>query len=177
MYSKQFLRNTAPFIGRNPWVGYGMSPSPSPTYPKPRGRKSCEVVERPDHHCGDDLVIIARGHHCLYFLVLTTALSWCSVLITNFMRRVYWRGLRWVASHKTVTVVNIRTSILYDLPQNASIRQLTHGTWLRAYSGTGYICVSGTSPDPYHRCGSCSVTPYYTEKGMSVMLTICRVWE
>ena len=37
----------------------------SPTYHKPRGCKSattdlstsCAVVERPDHHCGDDLVV------------------------------------------------------------------------------------------------------------------------
>ena len=41
-----------------------MGPSPTPTYSKARDCKSatknlstsCTVVERPDHHCGDDLV-------------------------------------------------------------------------------------------------------------------------
>ena len=35
---------------RNPWADYQMSSFPTPTYPNQR------VVERPDHHCGDDLV-------------------------------------------------------------------------------------------------------------------------
>ena len=48
-----------------------MDPSPTPTYPKPRDCKSattylstlCAVVERPDHHGGDDLVIILVHVH------------------------------------------------------------------------------------------------------------------
>ena len=60
---------------RNIWAGYRMGQSPTPTSPLtpiPRVRKvplrncsqigdhklntSCGVVDRPDHHCGDDLV-------------------------------------------------------------------------------------------------------------------------
>ena len=53
---------------RNPWVGYRMALSPSPTYiPKPRCRKSTTtdrargVIERSDHHCGDVLVFDPAG--------------------------------------------------------------------------------------------------------------------
>ena len=38
-----------------------MAPSPTPTCPKPKGCKLFVVVERLDHHCGDDLMSVNNG--------------------------------------------------------------------------------------------------------------------
>ena len=50
---------------RNPWAGYLMGPSTTPTYPQTEGLQigdyrlstSRGVVERPDHRRGDDHVL------------------------------------------------------------------------------------------------------------------------